>query len=66
MRISLAHVDLNLTIYKKPATLGFNQLDTKKNIHKKHDTKKISQSSTHRPNISHFTCHHIALNKTGR
>ncbi len=64
MRILLDHVDLILTIYKKQATLDFNQLHTGKNIHKKYDTKKIFQIYIYKSNVVQLAFQYTGVNKT--
>jgi hypothetical protein len=51
MYILLGPLGVISTVHKRHATLGFNQLHTGKNTHKKHDTKKIYQIFIYTSNI---------------
>jgi hypothetical protein len=64
MRISLNHVGLIVTVYRKRATVDLNQLHTGKNIHKTHDTKKISQISICKANNFQLAFQHTGVNRT--
>jgi hypothetical protein len=66
MCISLIHIGVISTIHKRHATLGFNQLYTGKNIHRKYETKKIYQIFIYTTDTLRLAFPNTVLSKTAR